>query len=213
MFIVASALIALFCWLAVRPNGPLSARRIALWVLLASMAELIGPALLLITPTNTFFYNLYWVVEFLMLVAICQATKPLPKYALIAILVLFLGIWCVNYVQLWGQPRFVTWSGISGGFILTGLYLWLLWHVVNSWSGKLATSAVFWVCLAVLVYYGASSPILGTLNYFIAVDMQLAAKLYTFTRVLCVVKFCFMAIACLQMEGGTQTLPTHDRAV
>lgn len=159
---------------------------------------------------NVALYNIYWPVEFGLLLAISNAIHPWPHVALVALVVVFLAIWVVNIGLIDPLRRLVNTSVIAGALLLSGVYLLRLWHLANSIWMPLHRSSMFWLCLAVLSYYGAAGPLLGSINYFIGVDPQLARHLFRFTQVLFIIKFVLMGVACLQARNHT-IATVHDR--
>ena len=69
---------------------------------------------------------------------------------------------------------------------------------MNTLQARLRDSAAYWLCLAVLVYYGAAAPLLGSINYFLEVDVATALGLFRITQVLFLLKFALMGTACLR---------------
>lgn len=159
---------------------------------------------------NVLLYNIYWPVEFGLLLAISHAIHPWPHTVLVAVLAVFLGIWVVNMGFIDPLHRLVNTSVIAGALLLSGVYLLRLWHLANSLWMPMRQASTFWLCLAVITYYGAAGPLLGSINYFLEVDPPLARLLFRFTQVLYVIKFVLMGVACLQARSSTNVIP-YDR--
>lgn len=212
LVIMASALFALLCRLGTRFPAYRSARLIGLWVVLASTVELLGAALKLLGWNNTVLYIIFCAVEFVLLVVIARALAGTPSKWTGPVLATFFVVWVVEFRSVWHDDRFVTYSFMIGALWLIGLYLQRLWHLVNTWSGNLRSTPDFWLCLAVLLYFGAAAPLMGSLNYFMDADPELAKKLFLGVRILCVLKFILMGITCLRMHTPN-TFLAHERPV
>lgn len=194
-----SALFALSCRALVRFPGGRFPWVLSIWVAVATFAELLGITLAFIVVDNTQFYNFYWPVEFGLLLTLGQLVYPRKRWLVWLIASSFLVVWVSDLVRVWPTGRLATASVIWGALLLTGFYLAQLWTLAETWSADLREAPAVWLCLAVLVYYGPAAPLIGSINYFIVVDMDLASKLYGITQVLCVLKFIIMGIACLRM--------------
>jgi hypothetical protein len=169
------------------------------WVAVASLIDVSGVTLAFMDVDNTQLYNFYWPVEFGLLLTLGQLVYPRKRWLVGLIALAFLIVWVMDLVRVWPSGRLATASVIWGALLLTGFYLAQLWTLAETWSADLREAPAVWLCLAVLVYYGPAAPLIGSINYFLAVDMDLARKLYGMTQVLCVLKFIFMGIACLRM--------------
>ncbi len=208
----AGALFALACLLYTKWCGGRTPVLIVWWVVLSFVVEVLGGLILLTGYNNILLYDLFWPVEFILLMVIARELGHLKARLLSVIIVLFLVLWGIDFWNAWGQDRFVTYSFIAGAFLLAGLYLFLLWKVVNTWPGRLLAATPFWLCLAVVVYYGGAAPLLGSMNYFFNTDMHIAQQLYWGIRTLCVIKYVLMGLACLQLRTST-TVALHEPTV
>gem|GEM_PF-6759027 len=173
-------------------------------MVLATIVEIAGTIMTRRGHNNVMLYNLYWLVEFVLLVYIARSiiAKP-PVWSAIAIPA-FLLLWASEFVLVWGRYQLVIYSVMVGAFLLVGIYLALLWELVNTWVGPLHRSTTFWLCLAVLLYFGGAAPVLGSVNYFIGTDARLAQQLFWVVRGLCVLKFLLMAVMFSRMTAPTQ---------
>lgn len=193
-----SALFAVACALLLLGARGRLERRLITWVLAAGVVDLIGGVTNLMSVDNALMYNLYWPLEFVLLMRLA-ALWPQGRIARSPWLyVAFLFIWAVEMALQGGRPQFVIHSFLCGTMAIVAVYLLLLWTVVNEHRGPLQQHAPFWLCLAVLLYFGASAPILGSVNYFSRVDLPLARDLFLGVRILCIVKFILMGLTCLR---------------
>lgn len=180
-------------------------RLLGWWVVVAATVELVAMALNELGLHNVLLYNFYWPVEFALLLALSHLMHPWPRRVLLAVIVVFQGAWTANLLMIDPGTRLVNTSVIVGALMLASIYLLRLWHLANTLQARLRDSAAYWLCLAVLVYYGAAAPLLGSINYFLEVDMGLAQGLFSITRVLFLLKFALMAAACLRARTPVTT--------
>lgn len=209
LVIMASALFALLCRLRTRfPSGrfPLL---LGGWVILASGVELLGGLFKLLGWNNMVLYIVFWALEVVLLVAIAHASTGTSSKWTAPVIAVFLVLWMAEFWSVWNEDRFVTYSFMVGAIWLVALYLARLWELVNTWSGNLHASPQFWLCLTVLLYFGAAAPLLGSINYFILTDLSLAKQLFLGVRGLCVLKFILMGVTCLRM-GAPSDLTAHE---
>lgn len=178
-------------------------------MVLAALVEISGGILKRCGLPNMLLYNLYWPVEFGMLLALGGTVAPLPRRWTIPLMFLFLLGWTWNVSSLDPRRELVSLSVISGALMLAALYLFLLWYGAGRWTGRLRDVPAFWLCLAILLYYGPAGPLLGSINYFMRTDMGMALWLHQLTQVLCVGKFLFMSMACYRLYGST-TAVAHE---
>ena len=208
LFILASALFALCCRLATRFPAGSFATILGYWVLLSAGVELVGGVILLFGGSNALLYIVFCALEFVLLVLLAKAARGGTGKWTWVVIGAFLMLWAVNLCSIWGGDSFVTYAFMVGALWLCGLYLQRLWDLVNSWSGNLSASPQFWLCLTVVLYFGAGAPLLGSVNYFYDFDPALAKKIFMGVRALCVLKFILMGITCLHMRNASN--PTTD---
>ena len=171
-------------------------RRLRLWLILAAGVEIAAFLIKRSGLPSMPLYNFYWPVEFGALLALGATVAPIPRRYTFSLFALFLIGWAWNIATVDPFRQLASLSVIGGALVLAGLYLYVFWYGAGQWPGRLRQAPGFWLCLAVLIYYGASGPLLGSINYFMRSDMELAANLYRLTQALCVVKFACMAMAC-----------------
>ncbi len=179
-------------------NGPL--RYFGIWVVVASLVELLAIVLICAHERTMLLYNCYWTIEFGLLLLIGQLLYPMPRWLLALTLTVFLSVWTFDMVTLDVSSTLVKRSIITGSLMLTAFYLWQFWCVVNGSTGRLRDIPAVWVCLTVLVYYGACGPLLGTYHYFVMVEKSLARLVGSLTQVACILKFILMGVALLKMR-------------
>lgn len=155
------------------------------------------------------FYNLYWPMEFGLLLFLGSTIAPEARWYIAALALPFMGIWIRFALNLDLRTQLTSVSIITGALMLAGLYLYLLWHIAGRLSGRLRDLPEFWLCLAVLTYYGSSGPLVGSINYFMQVDVHLAETLSAISQLFCIVKFVLMGLACLRLRHPA-AVPIHE---
>lgn len=179
---------------------------LGLWIIIAASIEITAIALVACHVRTMFLYNLYWPVEFGLLVAIGQSLHPWRKGALLCLVILFGSVWVFDITTIDPFTSLVTRSVICGAFMLTAYYLYQFWKLANTLQGRLREAAAVWLCIAILLYYGASGPLLGSYNYFLLVDHTLARRIAGLTQIACIMKFVLMGICCLRMRTYLPTV-------
>jgi hypothetical protein len=212
VLITSSAAATLVVALRASSASTLFARRLRYWVVLAALVEVLGYALKTWNMPTMLLYNLYWPLEFGLLLALGTTVAPLHRGWTSALIAVFLLVWVWSIAQLDPRRELASSSIIVGALLQAGLYLYLFWHVAGAWQGRLRDAPAFWLCLAVLLYYGACGPLLGSINYFMRVDMPLALHLYRITQALCVAKFLLMAMACYRLTSPA-VIVAHEPAI
>ena len=205
----AGAIFCLGCRAATRlpSKGPRSF--VGIWVISASLVELVAIGLILAHTRNMLLYNINWVAEFGLLVLIGQLMNPWPRWLLVLMIVLFMSIWGLDMLTVDPLSTLVKRSVISGSLLLTAFYLWQFWRTANECPGRLLDVPEAWYCLTVLVYYGACGPLLGSYNYFVLVDKGLARTILSLTQVACILKFILMGVTLLKMRTATRPVNEH----
>lgn len=196
--------------LALRPARAGSlALRLRFWVFFAATLELLAFGLARSGLHNLLLYNLYWPVEFGLLLFLGSTIAPEARWHIAALALPFAAIWTWYALHLDLRAQLASVSIITGALMLAGLYLYLLWHVAGTRPGRLRDIPEFWLCLAVLTYYGSSGPLIGSINYFMRVDFHLAETLSSISQLFCIVKFVLMCLACLRLRHPA-AVPIHE---
>lgn len=208
MLIVGVASLVLVAALRVNATTPFS-RRLRFWMILACAVEIAAFVLVRQGLHTVLFYNLYWPMEFGLLLFLGSTIAPQARLFIAALAVPFGAIWCWYALHLDLRTQLTSVSIITGALMLAGLYLYLLWHVAGTRPGRLRDIPEFWLCLAVLTYYGSSGPLIGSINYFMRVDFHLAETLSSISQLFCIVKFVLMGLACLRLRHPA-AVPIHE---
>jgi hypothetical protein len=187
---------ALACWLRLPAPDRFFVRVGALLVVIA-FAEIIGGVLSIMHMKNNFIYNLSWPLEFLLLMGIAKEELAVRRKMVPGLAILFGLVWTAEVVHHGLIERLAALSVMSGAVILTVVYALLLWEHVNTWNGQLRKSSRFWFYLAVVVYFSACTPLLGSINYLSGTDRSLASKLYWLLQAVCILHYLLIGRACL----------------
>lgn len=193
-----AALFASTCALTLWGGREPLQRLLLAWVLISSTTEFIGIATGLVGIVNVAVFNVFILVEFVLLLRLVSLW-PRGRAARSPWLLGGFGvIWTVEMWHIGARPQFVIYAFLLATLVYVAFYLLLLWDMVNEHRGPLSRHAPFWLCLSVLLFFGGAAPIIGSVNYFIRVDRALANQLYWGVRILAVIKFVLMGITCLK---------------
>ena len=176
---------------------------LGLWAVLACLIELAALGVQLSKHRTVLLYNMWWPFEFCALVALAFLLAPARAVRAVLLVGAFSALWCWNMMSIDPAAQLADLSVIVGALLLAGVYLHGLWMQADGHSTTFWQRPATWLSLAVLVYYGASAPLLGSINYFVQVDMPLARFLYNFTEVLFITKFVLMGVALLKARNAT----------
>lgn len=72
----------------------------------------------------------------------------------------------------------------------------ILWRLSQTEVGALRNSAVFWILLSLVLYFGGIAPIFSSFNYLARHQDLMSEKLYWIVRALCAVRYIGVAAAC-----------------
>lgn len=175
------------------------------WALLACAVEVAALGIQLSKHHTVLLYNMWWPLEFGALLALAFLIVPARAVWPLLLGGVFATLWCWNIMRIDPAVQLADLSVIVGALLLAGLYLHRLWVQADEHSTTFWQRPATWLSLAVLVYYGGSAPLLGSINYFVQVDMPLARFLYNFTEVLFIIKFVLMGVALLKTRPDTAT--------
>lgn len=176
--------------------------RLGTWVVLACTTELIALGVMLCGKPTLLLYNFYWVVEFGCLYSIAQSMRPMPPLIGVSTGSIFMFLWGANMLVIDPLVEIVHLSIVIGALTLVGIYLFQLWFIADKRNEPIWHLPETWVCLAVLVFYGATAPLLGASNYFVEHDMALALVLDRISTVFFFAKLVLMGVACLKARAS-----------
>ncbi len=147
--------------------------------------------------TNNVVYNLSWPMEFAVLMRIALGQMKEHGRMILVFSAMFACAWLSELFFGNILERLATISVMTGAVMVTVVYALLLWRLVNDWEGSLRRAPQFWFYLGVALYFSACTPLLGSMNYFAALDRSLASKLYWLLQAVCVIHYWMIGKACL----------------
>ena len=205
LLICTTISIALCAWLLMGPRGRREWTALGLLIGAIWSVEIAAVVLTLMDRSNGSLYNVAWPVYFMLLVIINQRMVPIGRKILAPLVLVFIVVWAWNIGAHGKEDDLVTLSVILGAFMLCALYLHSLWHISNNYPGRLSRSGAFWVSLAVVLYYGSLTPLLGAINYLVSVAPESASRLFWVVQVIAALHYIGIAIACI-VERKTDTI-------
>ena len=170
--------------------------RVGVLLVVIAFAEVLGGILSMMHVKNIVIYNLSWPLEFLVLMWIARDGLVTRRKLVPGLAMLFGMVWTAEVVLQGLVERLAALSVMFGAVMLTVAYALLLWEHVNAWNGQLRRSSRFWFYLAVLIYFSACTPLLGSINYLSGTDRSLASKLYWLLQAVCILHYLLIARAC-----------------
>ncbi len=205
LMICMSVSMALLAWL-----GTGAARRnwstLGLVIMVIWCVEMGALALALMGMSNGALYNLAWPLYFLLFLLMNQRISPVPRALLLLLVVVFLAVWGWNLMRIEWERELATVSVVSGAFLLTLVFFRALWRVSNDLSGRLRDSTAFWISLAVVLYYGALTPLMGMMNYLLAKSPITTSSVFWMVQFLAVLHYLLLAKACRAAQGSETSL-------
>lgn len=173
---------------------------------LDSLAELVGYYIAKQGLHNTPIYNVFVVVEFLVVLRLLATQKRGKKWPFIITAALGLAGWCWSWSR-WRSLDFLLTEGVSiASLLLTIWILVFLWQLSEESRTPLAKVPEFWVLTALLVFYGGLFPIIGPLRLLYEDSPQLAYYLYSIIQVLSVVRYSLIGYGCV-LEARVRQSP------
>ncbi len=161
----------------------------------ASATESLAAILSLNGIFNQWLYNLYFPIEFMMLVLLSLRTLAVSRAFGITLL-LGSGFVVGELIETLtgsGFGTMATTTYIIGGAILCALSVAGLFKLANTTEARLRHHPLFWVLLATVLWFGGCIPLTGVLNYLEARDHDLTLNLYRVVQALCIVRYATMA--------------------
>lgn len=197
LIVVIAPTLAFGCGLSVhRPRRPYFS---ALLLLLGldAIAELTAYSISRQGLHNTVFYNVFVVLEFLLVLRMLAILRRGGQWPFIITALLGLLGWCWSWSR-WKSLDFLLTEGVSVASLLICLWaLVLLWQFSEESDVPLSKKPEFWVLTAMLVFYGALFPIIGPLRLLYEDSPQLAYYLYTIVQILSVARYGLIGYGCI----------------
>lgn len=193
--LILSIVGAAYCaWRIPRPRGAFYQWVWAL-TLVALCVEIFGVVSSELHIRNTYVYNAYAIVEFVVLLRLVRTLRPawwrwLVMIATMGVIAMAAFVW-MHGLDL----------AIEGILILcvlvSAVFIWLLIDMARNERINLARSPVFWLFTGALFYFGGIIPILGAWSLLGRLDKDAFRTMYWIVTGLAVVRYLAMAWACI----------------
>lgn len=180
---------AVVAWRRLPPPRTTALRLLGVQLCVALVVEVLGTVLSLNHAPNAWLYDLYIVVEFILLLGMAHALHLLPYRTTWILACAFLVLVSLEVFRLRDTDALVVMSASLSALTLTGLYLRLLWQRAERVRGPLFRDQLFWTGLGHVIFFGAMTPVVAPMDLLIATDPFLASSLYYLLQFLCCVRY------------------------
>jgi hypothetical protein len=162
-------------------------RLIVISVALDAVTELIGNFYR--QPSNSAIgFNIYiLILLWLLVIAALYVLRSRVASAIgVSLLVLSTVLWSY-YMNKHGIRVFANWVFVSSSIFVSGIYFIVFIQFFSRNQLRITGQPLFWLCLAMLIYYCATIPIFSMFNYLNTNNLSLASRLYLINIALCIV--------------------------
>ncbi len=195
LLLTAAMSTALVAWWRARGLGGAFLRWSGVLVVVAFAVETAGVAIRTAGHPNTWLYNSFTVVEFLLMLRLVACLLPQRRTALAVTAALGLLAMGVAYLRS-GSTVFLLGEGIILLAAITCAWsLAALWSVAQRVDRPIIGSPSFWFFLGTLVYFGGIVPFVGMMRMLYANDPERTRLLYWIIIVLAMVRYLLAAFA------------------
>ena len=203
LLLLSITVAAVFAWRIRAPRGSFFTRHLAL-IWLAWAVELVGLITSQLGIRNAIMYNLYALVEFLVLMSLVRLLRP--GWATILLGIGAIGIGAV-LLAMWrlGPTRQLALEGILVlGLLCSAVFLRLLLALAGDSQTKLGSTPAFWLFIGALAYFGGIIPIVGAWRFLGELDKELSKTLYWIVIILAIIRYACATVACALEYERTQ---------
>ncbi|HMQ77532.1 MAG TPA: hypothetical protein PKE21_15540 [Flavobacteriales bacterium] len=195
---------ALVAWWRARGLGGAFLRWSGVLVVVAFAVETAGVVIRTAGHPNTWLYNSFTVVEFLLMLRLVACLLPQRRSALAVTAALGLLAMGAAYLRS-GSTVFLLGEGIILLAAITcGWSLATLWSVAQRVDRSIVGSPSFWFFLGTLAYFGGIVPFVGMMRLLYRNDPELTRVMYWIIIVLAIVRYLLAAFAfhVARRQGG-----------
>lgn len=163
---------------------------------IALFIELTGLWLTKVGITNVVLFNVFNMIDVWLIAGVVHTlldNKKYKKFTRICLPLLSL-LWLYKMYDH-GADRYLSKHMIIYSLFLMVIFFRLMYENSTSGVANLFRRPVFIVCVALMVDYGCSIPLFGTLNYFIETDVVMAKNLLYIGHVVNTLRYVLIAIA------------------
>jgi hypothetical protein len=116
---------------------------------------------------NGWLFNFYLIADFVLLISVAYFLIQVKRFQFIFLgaFSLFMLVWLYDVFYLFGISKFATHAYTVSSFLLIATYLYLLFYDTLHWKKAVYLSPVFWLSIAIIVFYGCN------ISYFYLMDI------------------------------------------
>ncbi len=172
----------------------------AVWIsalLFAALAvEITGRTLSLSGHINAPVYNLFTLVEFVLVLRIVGLVRPKDSWWLTGSLLIGTGMMVFNFLQQGDLDFFLTYGIITQSALATVWCSLGLWSLAQRTNGAVWKAPLFWFFMGNMLYFAGIIPYLGFLIPLYRHDPKLTTVLYNIITIVAITRYLFTAWAC-----------------
>jgi hypothetical protein len=197
LILVGALALTVFLWWRIpEPREPLF-RRAGLLFGLALALEMGGMITRQWCWNNTPVYNVFQLVEFILLLVLLTTAVPGLRTAALVVGVAGAFAFGASLLRQGGWTLLATDAILVFGILLSLGLMRALFLLAKDSDVPLQRLPVFWLFMGCLVYFGGLVPTLGGIRLLYERDIALAADLWAVVPILAIVRYLLAAWACL----------------
>lgn len=194
VMILAIALAFATFLLIPRPR-PVAFRVIGLITGLALVSEVMSYSLSIRVQNNTWVYNIFTTVEFLLLMRMALRLRPAWRFWLVGGVVVGMTALVANAIVSPPSREMLTEGIVAISFIAALVIGALLWSMAMTSEVALHRVPEFWLFMGSMLYFSALPPVVLLAWTFTEENPSLMLTLWTIMPVLCIVRYLLAAYA------------------
>lgn len=163
-------------------------------VLFAFIAEAAGKILSVKYYPNAWVFNIYMLIEFLLLSIAASLFITRFKKIVIVIISCFVIAWVLQAYNS-GLTKLFNWLFVLSSLGITVMYAAILFMHGMFTKRHFYSDPLFLVCVSIVVFFACIIPLFGLLNYLIKDDIIIAKKLYLINVGASIFRYSLVAIA------------------
>jgi hypothetical protein len=192
------ATMALAWWQWLRMRGPRNRvfQILGIIILLALVMELSGITAVHMLVNITWAYNLFGLVESLLLLAMTGALFPRWRTVLAGSALVVLAAYGINYGMERQLDFLLVEAVLVNALVLSLLFLAVLWELARTSMSPLHRVPEFWLFLGLLVYFSGVIPLMGMLRFLYRDAPEMSEPLYSIILGVGSIRYLLAALAC-----------------
>jgi len=188
--IVIAAVYGIRIW----KNSTIFWRITILNVFLATITEVIGYIYKQKHSNDVIPFNIYILIAMWLLVsaALLLINKKTASIITLIFSLINTYVW-FYFINNNGINVFANWALVCSSVLIAAIYFITFIQLFSNNTLQISKQPVFWLCVAIIIYYCANIPIFSMLNYLNEKNLALATKLYLINIVLGMVYYSLMS--------------------